>query len=418
MCKNLGIVPSEYKDLDFEPSELIFYKKGSTFEECVRYVTFPLSFIPPAERPDINDPVFSNLPRPFAAELHTVIKRYEEIVDESVAFGMRAIANLNYLRHTTYQLADYMLSGYDVGEIFRAQRNLFALKSYLFLQDTEYKALPTRYWDFLSSIDSIDVPQKSIFSYVPKSYPFSFEYNNLIPTLVIPALEDHMPITAESASCFNFHVYNTTSDPQRTPVNETEERADKDAYFTAPFLNRRPDDLCVEEYPMDAATLEYTQRKMNYAYNISSARIYSIHNLWQYCRATLDFAAMQRIRLRKCACCGKYFIIPTHASKRKCCSTACSDIITKKSRKLLEEPDKIYKRIDSMLQERIRSYKPKPGMPLENYEDMENLVRFREERSSMRRHYKRREISKEDYVDWLTAQHKKYIRQPKNLGKK
>lgn len=407
-----------YKDLDIYTSDLIFYKKGNTFEECVRYQPFRLINSAPAERPDINDPIFSNEPRPFAAELHAVLKRYEEIVDESVDFGMRAITNLNYLRHTTYQIADHMLAGYDVGEIFRAQRNLFAVKNYLSLQDTEYKTLPTRYWDFLNSIDSIDVPQKSMFSYVPMSVPFSFEYNDLISTLVIPAFEDYMPITAESASCFNFHVYNTTSDPQRTPVNETEERADKDAYFTVSFPNLPPDDLCVEEYPIDVATLEYTQRKMNYSYNISSARIYSINNLWQYCRATLDFAAMQRIRLRKCACCGKYFIIPTHASKRKCCSTACSDIITKKDRKLLEEPDKIYKRIDSMLQERIRSYKPKPGMPLENYEDMENLVRFREERSSMRRHYKRREISKEDYVDWLTAQHKKYIRQPKNPEKK
>ena len=36
----------------------------------------------------------------------------------------------------------------------------------------------------------------------------------------------------------------------------------------------------------------------------------------------------------------------------------------------------------------------------------------------MRRHYKRREISMEEYIDWLTEQHKKYIRQPKNLGKK
>lgn len=407
-----------YKDLDIYTSDLIFYKKGNTFEECVRYQPFQLINSAPAERPDINDPIFSNEPRPFAAELHTVLKRYEEIVDESVDFGMRAITNLNYLRHTTYQIADHMLAGYDVGEIFRAQRNLFAVKNYLSLQDTEYKTLPTRYWDFLNSIDSIDVPQKSMFSYVPMSVPFSFEYNDLIPTLVIPAFEDYMPITAESASCFNFHVYNTTSDPQRTPVNETEERADKDAYFTASFPNLPPNDLCDEEYPIDVATLEYTQRKMNYSYNISSARIYSINNLWQYCRATLDFAAMQRIRLRKCACCGKYFIIPTHSSKRKCCSTACSDIITKKSRKLLEEPDKIYKRVDSMLQERIRSYKPKPGMPLENYEDMENLARFREERSSMRRHYKRREISMEEYIDWLTEQHKKYIRQPKNLGKK
>lgn len=407
-----------YKDLDIYTSDLIFYKKGNTFEECVRYQPFQLINSAPAERPDINDPIFSNEPRPFAAELHTVLKRYEEIVDESVDFGMRAITNLNYLRHTTYQIADHMLAGYDVGEIFRAQRNLFAVKNYLSLQDTEYKTLPTRYWDFLNSIDSIDVPQKSMFSYVPMSVPFSFEYNDLIPTLVIPAFEDYMPITAESASCFNFHVYNTTSDPQRTPVNETEERADKDAYFTASFPNLPPNDLCDEEYPIDVATLEYTQRKMNYSYNISSARIYSINNLWQYCRATLDFAAMQRIRLRKCACCGKYFIIPTHSSKRKCCSTACSDIITKKSRKLLEEPDKIYKRVDSMLQERIKSYKPKPGMPLENYEDMENLARFREERSSMRRHYKRREISMEEYIDWLTEQHKKYIRQPKNLGKK
>ena len=311
-----------YKDLDIYTSDLIFYKKGNTFEECVRYQPFQLINSAPAERPDINDPIFSNEPRPFAAELHTVLKRYEEIVDESVDFGMRAITNLNYLRHTTYQIADHMLAGYDVGEIFRAQRNLFAVKNYLSLQDTEYKTLPTRYWDFLNSIDSIDVPQKSMFSYVPMSVPFSFEYNDLIPTLVIPAFEDYMPITAESASCFNFHVYNTTSDPQRTPVNETEERADKDAYFTASFPNLPPNDLCDEEYPIDVATLEYTQRKMNYSYNISSARIYSINNLWQYCRATLDFAAMQRIRLRKCACCGKYFIIPTHSSKRKCCSTA------------------------------------------------------------------------------------------------
>nr|WP_302655847.1 hypothetical protein [uncultured Agathobaculum sp.] len=407
-----------YKDLDFEPSELIFYKKGSTFEECVRYVPFPLSFIPPAERPDINDPIFSNKPRPFAAELHTVLKRYEEIVNESVALGKRAITNLKPLRHTTYQIADHMLAGYDVSEIFRAQRNLFALKNYLFLQDTEYKTLPTRYWDFLSSIDSIDVPRKSIFSYVPKSAPFSFEYNDLIPTQVIPALEDHMPITAESASYFNFHAYNTTCDAPKTPVNETEERADKDAYFTAPFLNLPPDDLRVEEYPIDAATLEYTQRKMQYSHDISSARVYLTKNLWEYCCATLDFAAKQRIRLRKCACCGKYFVISTHASARKYCSNTCSEIIAKKSRKLLEETDKIYKRIDSMLQERIRNYKPKPGMPLENYEDMENLEKFREERTMMRRRYKRREIPKEEYVDWLTAQHKKYIRQPKNPEKK
>lgn len=198
--------------------------------------------------------------------------------------------------------------------------------------------------------------------------------------------------------------YNVINDSVSIPPNTLD---DSEISVLFPY----PD---IENFQAAYPIVDYSNFKDKDAPTPSFARLYQVKNLWEYIRATIDYISLQHIRLRQCKQCGRYYF----TSNPQYCGDECLENASKKTRSTLSETDKIAKRTSSMLRARISGYKPKPGGPAENYEDIQNLAKFTKENSEKRRLYKAQKYRKEDYIQWLNAQHKAYIHQPQNVTTK
>lgn len=384
-----------YKKLEFFPAEMIFYKIGKNFVERVRYDSCMFSDPECPIKPSADD-LFSNRERPFASELHTAIARYETIVDEATAVVTACARNTNPIFLTTYEVAKVILSADNLNAISDARYNIFIVKKYLSSLDGTYKSMGDKYMNFLDHILPLS---DTIFAYEPHSMPFSLLYDSTIATDFFFSLT---PVV--DTPFFKTGAYNVINDSVSIPPSTLD---DSEISVLFPCSD-------IENFQSTYPIVDYSNSKDKDAPTPSFARLYQVTNLWEYIRATIDYIALQHIRLRKCKHCGRYYF----TSNPQYCGDECLENASKKARSTLSETDKIAKRTSSMLRARISGYKPKPGGPAENYEDIQNLANFTKENSAKRRLYKAQKYRKEDYIQWLNAQHEAYVHQPKNVTTK
>lgn len=154
---------------------------------------------------------------------------------------------------------------------------------------------------------------------------------------------------------------------------------------------------------------EYAQKSNTFGYRpyTDLAEIYkNVDCLWDYCVATLHYISTHRIRLHICKYCGRYFPVPSNAKNIKYCGSICLRHAEDKRKSDKGECEIIETRIKNMLRQRKDDI------------SLSQLEIFMEDNRIFKKKFNRGIESYDSYVNWLTEQHKKYIRQPKNPEKK